>query len=33
VAIVVARSQDLQRERDAWREEFAGIMRERGLLA
>jgi holo-[acyl-carrier protein] synthase len=32
VAFVVGQSQDLQREREAWREEFAGIMRERGLL-
>jgi holo-[acyl-carrier protein] synthase len=32
VAIVVGRSQDLQREREEWREEFAGILRERGLL-
>ena len=32
VAIVVGRSKDLQRERDAWREEFAGLLRERGLL-
>jgi holo-[acyl-carrier protein] synthase len=32
VAFVVGQSQDLQRERDAWREEFAGILRERGLL-
>jgi holo-[acyl-carrier protein] synthase len=32
VAFVVGQSQDLQRERDAWREEFAGIMRDRGLL-
>ena len=32
VAFVVGRSQDLQRERDAWREEFAGILRKRGLL-
>jgi hypothetical protein len=32
VAFVVGHSQDLQRDREAWREEFAGIMRERGLL-
>ena len=32
VAFVVGQSQDLQRDREAWREEFAGIMRERGLL-
>jgi holo-[acyl-carrier protein] synthase len=32
VAIVVGRSQDLQRERDAWREEFAGNLRDRGML-
>ena len=32
VAFVAGRSQDLQRERAAWREEFAGILRERGLL-
>jgi holo-[acyl-carrier protein] synthase len=32
VAFVVGQSQDLQRDRDAWREEFAGILRERGLL-
>ena len=32
VAFVVGQSQDLQRDREAWREEFAGILRERGLL-
>jgi holo-[acyl-carrier protein] synthase len=32
VAFVVGRSQDLEPDRAAWRERFAGILRERGLL-
>ena len=32
VAMVVAESRDLEPDRDAWRERFAGILRERGLL-
>jgi holo-[acyl-carrier protein] synthase len=32
VAFVVGQSQDLQRDRVSWREEFAGILRERGML-
>ena len=32
VAFVVGASQDLEPERDIWRAEFAGILRERGLL-
>ena len=32
VAFVVGRSSDLEPDRAAWRERFAGILRERGLL-
>ncbi len=32
VAFVVGRSRDLEPDRAAWREKFAGILRERGLL-
>ena len=32
VAFVAGRSRDLEPDRPAWREKFAGIMRERGLL-
>jgi holo-[acyl-carrier protein] synthase len=32
IAFVVGRSDDLERHREAWREKFAGILRERGLL-
>jgi holo-[acyl-carrier protein] synthase len=32
VAFVVGRSRDLEPDRPAWREKFAGILRERGLL-
>ena len=32
VAFVVGASQDLQPERDVWRAEFAGRLRDRGLL-
>ena len=32
VAFVVARSRDLEPDRAAWREKFAGILRERGLF-
>ena len=32
VAFVVGRSSDLEPDRPAWRQKFAGILRERGLL-
>lgn len=32
VAFVVGRSQDLEPDRAGWRDRFAGILRERGLL-
>src|SRR3990172_2362092 len=32
VAFVVGRSRDLEPDRPAWRQKFAGILRERGLL-
>lgn len=32
VAFVVGASQDLEPDRDVWRAEFAGILRQRGLL-
>ena len=32
VAFVVGRSRDLEPDRPAWRDKFAGILRERGLL-
>ncbi len=32
VAFVVGQSQDLEPEREAWREKLMGILRERGLL-
>ncbi len=32
VAFVVGASQDLEPDREAWREKFTGILRERGLL-
>jgi len=32
VAFVVAESRDMEPDRSAWREKFAGILRERGLL-
>jgi holo-[acyl-carrier protein] synthase len=32
VAFVVGRSRDLEPDRASWREKFAGILRERGLL-
>ena len=32
VAFVVGRSRDLEPDRAVWRERFAGILRERGLL-
>ncbi|TMG08427.1 MAG: 4'-phosphopantetheinyl transferase superfamily protein, partial [Chloroflexi bacterium] len=32
VAFVVGRSRDLEPDRGAWRDKFAGILRERGLL-
>jgi holo-[acyl-carrier protein] synthase len=33
IAMVAAVSRDLEPEREEWRERFAGILRERGLLA
>ena len=32
VAFVIGKSRDLEPDRAAWRDKFAGIMRERGLL-